>query len=149
MFQCIFSTAGDPRPRKPHHAGSGVKLAEDVEVGGVSSHISSSYLFSHLSLSQNSPGLLQQPEEEGSQIRSAGSRSGSVQVDQNSNIRGEGSLRPTFGMNQFFSKRITGSGETLKEIQEGMALTARIMKKGLRHQAELKQKISWSRVTIV
>ena len=89
-------------------------------------------------------------------MRPAGSSSSSVQVDQNSNIRGEGgpckvfNSSPGLVTNQFFSKRITGAGETLKEFQEGKALTARIMKKGLRHQAALKQKeISWSRVTIV
>ena len=48
----------------------------------------------------------------------------------------------------FFSRRIAGAGKTLKEFQEEMARTSRIMKEGLRHPTTLKER-SWIKVDIV
>ena len=82
-----------------------------------------------------------------------------MQFDQNSNIKEEKSCKkvlnsiPTFSMDQLFSsKRVTriGAEETYKEFLEGVTLTSRIMKEGLRHPAVLKDKeLSWTRVKLV
>ena len=65
-------------------------------------------------------------------------------------MRGEGSPSKVLNCSRFFSKKITGAEETFKEFQEGMALTSRIMKEGLRHSTALKGKeTSWTRVAIV
>ena len=93
-------------------------------------------MFSYLSRSQNSPGLMEQEDDaHGTQT------SGQVR-DENS--------RTTVLMYPLFSKRITfaGAGKILKEFQEGKARKSRILKEGLRHLALQKEK-SWTRINIV
>ncbi len=80
-------------------------------------------MFSHLSLSQSRPGVKEQ-EDDGTQTIPERSRSsGGQDRDENSNIRAQ--------------------------FQEGMARTSRILKEGLRHPAVLKEKESWTKITIV